>query len=264
MSTRNGVLVSLGLPLVMCLGLAACGGNSSGSGGGDGSPVALATNLNAEGAWHSEQSNGDVMDLVLLENGSLYAMSAGSTATTAPLLAFDQGTFIVLGDKLTAQVTHYNESRTQGAGAVTGTVVQSTSIAGSATGGSTRNYSVLPTASFDSRYSYNSAASLSSIEGPWVSGYSLENSTPMVFTIDGTGVISGSDRCSFNGTIQPRASGKNIFDISIRYVATTCYPADTTFSGIAISYIASNGKRQFSAALQDSTKTLGTMLYAQR
>ena len=37
-----------------------------------------------------------------------------------------------------------------------------------------------------------------------------------------------------------------------------------TVAGVAISYIRSNGQRQLSAAMLDSSKALGAMLYAQR
>jgi hypothetical protein len=252
----------------MCLGLAACGGNSSGSGGGDGSPVALATNLNAEGAWHSEQSNGDVMDLVLLENGSLYAMTP-STKTGALVLAFNQGAYSITGNQMTSVLVYYNDLGTTLTGTVRGTIVQGTSITGTAStsGSPTINtFAASPTTVTDSSYNYNGAAALATIAGQWLNGTLLKGSTPVIFTIDATtGALAGTNLgCSYTDTVLPRASGKNVFDVTMTYGQTPCATPDTTFSGIAISYIASNGKQQFSAALQDSTKTLGTMLYAQR
>jgi hypothetical protein len=255
----------------MCLGLTACGGNGSDGGApaNSGSVNLVNNNGLAEGAWHSEQSNGDVLDLVLLENGSLYALSSSpvSTATSVPLLAFDQGPFIAIADQLTAQVTHYNDAQTTVSGAVTGTVLQGTSISGSAATGtsSTHSYAVRPTTAFDASYHYQTAASVATISGPWPSGYALESSTPVTFSIDAAGVLSGtSGGCPFSGSVQPRVSGKNVFDVTVVFGLTPCASPGKTFSGIAISYIASNRKRQFTAALQDATKAFGTMLYAQR
>lgn len=265
-------IVALGA-LSASLVLVACGGN--GGGGGDGAQtnggatnVAVGnTNANAEGAWHSEQSNGDVLDLLLLENGSLYALSS-STATSAPLLAFDQGSYTVTGTNLTAQLTHYNDLGTTLTGSVSGTVVAGISIAGTATttgSAKTPTFSVKPTSVADNSYNYNNAASLSSIAGAWVSGTLLFQSAPVSFSIDSAGALAGTNlACSFTGQFLPRASGKNVFDVSLTFGQAPCAAPGKTFSGVAISYIGSNGTRQLTAALQDASKALGTMLYAQR
>jgi hypothetical protein len=106
---------------------------------------------------------------------------------------------------------------------------------------------------------------LSTIEGAWLSGVLLEHLTPTSFNIDKDGALSGTNLgCSFTGTFKPRSSGKNVFDVSIAFGQTPCVAAGKTVSGVAISYMASNGKRQIVAALQDASKAYGTMLYAQR
>lgn len=265
------VLASLGVSLV----LTACGGNGNGGGGADGAlnnggtatVTATGATASAEGAWHSEQSNGDVLDLLLLENGSLYALSS-SLATSPPLLAFDQGSYTVSADKLAAQVTHYNDLGTTLTGSVSGTVVTGISISGTAStsgSASTHAFSVNPTSAVDSGYNYGSAASLNTIAGAWVSGALLYQSTPVSFSIDSAGTLAGTNlACSFTGGFQPRASGKNVFDVSLTFGQAPCTTPGKTFSGVAISYVGSNGKRLLTAALQDPSKAFGTMLFAQR
>jgi hypothetical protein len=132
MSKQFGTLATLGLSIL----LTACGGNNGGGGGvasnaadsangGGSSNLAgggsSGGNANAEGVWHSQQANGDVLDVVILEDGSLYGLTVG-TNLSAPLLALDQGGYTVSGDKLSAQVTHYNHLQTTVQGTVGATV----------------------------------------------------------------------------------------------------------------------------------------------
>lgn len=266
MSKHIGALAGLGLSVL----LSACGGNSGGGGAGASSPSSSLAGGNAiaEGAWHSQQANGDVLDVLALENGSLYALTVATTLG-APLLAFDQGSYTINGDQLVAQqLTHFNELGSTTSGSVGATVVNGTSITGTATtlGRPTpKAFAVRPLSVSDVSYNYNNPAALATVAGAWVSGTLLQQSTPTSFTIDADGVLSGSNLgCSFNGTVKPRLSGKNVFDVGLTYGTTPCNAPNKTFTGVALSYIASNGKRQFTAALQDSTRAFGTMLYAQR
>jgi hypothetical protein len=219
----------------------------AGAGGGAGGVA-------AEGAWHSEQTTGDVLDLLILENGSVYALSA-TTATAPPILAFDQGPYTVTADQFTAQLTHYNDFGSTVMGAATGTVVQNLSITGTATTNgnpTTQSFRVQPTTQFDSGYNYSSPASLSTIAGAWPAGYLLNQSSPVSFSIDAqTGVLTGSHLA-------------NVFDVTIQFGPAPCAEPGRSAAGVAISYVAKNGRRQLSAALQDATRAFGTMLYAQR
>jgi hypothetical protein len=265
MSKHIRSLAGLGLSVL----LSACGGNSGGGGAGASSPSSSLAGGNAiaEGAWHSQLPNGDVLDVLALENGSLYALSVAATLG-APLLAFDQGSYTVSGDKLTAQLTHFNELGSTTTGSVGATVVNGASITGTATtlGRPTPNaFALQPLSASDVSYNYNNPAALATVAGPWVAGTLLEKSTPTSFTIDAAGVLSGSNLgCSFTGTVTPRLSGKSVFDVGLTYGQSPCTTPGVTFTGVALSYIASNGKRQFTAALQDSNRAFGTMLYAQR
>jgi hypothetical protein len=269
MTKRIVALATLGVSVV----LTACGGNGGGGGaqggapGSGGSVSVAASNAVAEGAWHSEQANGDVLDILILENGSLYALSVGATSSN-PLLAFDQGSYTLSGNTLSAQLTHYNDHGTFVTGTVSGTVVAGTSITGTAaTNGNpnTNAFAVRPIAVSDSTYDYTMAASLSRIAGGWTTGTLLYQSNPIAFSIDPNGVLAGTNLgCSFTGQFRPSASGKNVFNVTMAFGQTPCATPGLTVSGVAISYSSSNGKQQLKVALQDASKTLGTMLYAQR
>lgn len=260
--------------LAAALGLTACGGNA-GAGAGDGGNASavqggtgpVAGKAMAEGVWHSEQSNSDVLDLVLLEDGRLYALTS-SSKTGGLRLGLSQGNYTLSGDVLAAPLAYYSDLVAELTGGVSARVITGTSIAGNATtdGSATVNaFSVKPLAAADNTYRYDTSASLDSITDTWLTATLLEHSTPVGFKIDTNGVLTSTNLgCSFTGKLEPRATGKNVFDITLVFGPTACAGAGKTVSGIAISYIASNGKRQFSAALQDPGKTFGTMLYAQR
>ncbi|MBI2768194.1 MAG: hypothetical protein HYX47_01115 [Burkholderiales bacterium] len=94
-----------------------------------------------------------------------------------------------------------------------------------------------------SLYNYNTPASLASIAGPWNEG----------IVVSATGAISGSmaniayrplasdfqrqhayTACAVSGTIAPRASGKNIFDVSLSFSGQGCAIAGQAHQGIAL------------------------------
>jgi hypothetical protein len=85
-------------------------------------------------------------------------------------------------------------------------------------------------------------------------------------TISTAGAISGTSAgCLFTGTATPRASGKNIFNVSITFGAAPCALAGQTATGIAIDYaITGTNQTQLIVAVQDSTKQYGSMFFARK
>jgi hypothetical protein len=91
----------------------------------------------------------------------------------------------------------------------------------------------------------------------------LDGSTA-AFSIDSAGVLSGTNLgCSLTGTVTPRASGKNVFNVAIHFGASPCTAPNQDASGVAISYITGT-QRQFIAAAENAAKTQGNMFFAQR
>lgn len=259
--------------------LSACGGHSgngdsadngaAGAGGINGAGGASsASNAAAEGAWSGTNLKNDAVDILLLENGDLYAMFSSVTIGLPPVLTFDKGSYSVTGTTLTAPVTQYNDNGTKVNGTLNATVSAQTSIKGTATNvGNTQanSFSVTPTGSIHSGYDYNTPATLGAITGAWSNAYLLGQTTPFVFSIDAAGVLAATNLgCSLSGSVKPRSSGKNVYTISLSFGQSPCTAPGKTFSGVAISYLTSSGQRQFTAAMQDPTLALGSMLYAQR
>jgi hypothetical protein len=75
---------------------------------------------------------------------------------------------------------------------------------------------------------------------------------------------ASSKGCAFSGTITPRASGKNVYDVSLKFGAAPCALANQTATGVAVTYLLTNGKRQLIALTVDSTRTYGVGAFGNR
>lgn len=256
--------------------LGACGGN--GGGGSDSSGAAgnnlgggasvVASTAQAEGAWSGTNSVGNSFDMLLLENGDLYQVYGTPSSTGAfTALGFGQGRYTVNGSSLAAQFSQYNYVGAKLDGTLSATVAgpSITGVAANTTGTSTVTFSAQPSSTLYPTYNYNQSAAVSDISGPWTDGYLLGQSAPFLFNIDSAGQLSGTNLgCSFTGSVRPRSSGKNVFDVSVVFGTSPCAVPGDTASGVAISYLMGNGKRQLIAAFQNPAKTRAGLLYAQR
>lgn len=271
MSKHFGTLATLGLAFLVT----ACGGNGGGGGtpatSGDANSTASDSSATqpAEGTWSGTNSLGNTFDMLLLENGDLYQIY-GSTATdgTFTALGLSQGQYTSTGSTVSAPFTQYNYVGAKLGGSLNATLVPGTSITGTATsnsGGATVSFAAMPTSQSHPGYQYNTPARVADIAGAWGTGYLLGQSTPLVFTIDAAGALSGSNLgCSFTGQVQPRATGKNVFDASLHFGQSPCVAPGTTLAGVGLSYTTSGGKRQLILALLDAARANGTLLYGQR
>ncbi|WP_019143038.1 hypothetical protein [Noviherbaspirillum massiliense] len=90
-------------------------------------------------------------------------------------------------------------------------------------------------------YDYDMPANLGNITGGWSvtdlegAGYAL--------TVLTDGTLTGfSNGCSINGTIVPRSSGKNVFDVALSFGSTCSMPK--TVSGVAVEYLLPGGSNR--------------------
>jgi hypothetical protein len=109
-----------------------------------------------------------------------------------------------------------------------------------------------------SLYNYTSAASLNTIAGTYAA-FSLANEG-VVINVSTNGVFAATTTsgCQYAGLITPRSSGKNVFNVTMRYGATSCAFPGESATGIAIAYPLSNGKTQLVLAATDSTRAHGS------
>ena len=117
-----------------------------------------------------------------------------------------------------------------------------------------------------SSYVYNTPAVLSDITGTW-SGTSM-GGVNSSYTISAGGTFSGVNEfgCGFSGTIAPRSSGKNVFDVTlINNTSQACGAASgLTGRGVALSAVLANASRQLIVTVVTSDRVYGSAIFATR
>jgi hypothetical protein len=104
------------------------------------------------------------------------------------------------------------------------------------------------TATYDVQY--EQPANLPAIAGTWsvqaVTSGGL-TSSGLTVGLDGS-VQSSNDLCAGSGRVSPRASGMNVFDVTMAFSGSQCQFAGKTLSGIAVHVATTTGRRQLVVA----------------
>lgn len=240
-------------------GLVACGGGGSGGGGSSALPKF------AQGVYSGTITGGTYpqFQLLVLENEEQWSMY-GTTSGSAFLVGgFVQGQgassngAMSVGNAMDFGFSPAKPSP------MTGNYTASNSFLGTVTYAGPVTVALAGTPIVNPLYNYNTPASITDVQGPW----SLTDlaGIPASVTIQMDGTFSGtSGGCSFSGTLVPRASGKNVFDMSLTFGAAPCARPGQTATGIALSYLASGSVRQLIVAGTDVARTTGTALFGTR
>lgn len=200
--------------------LTACGG------GGGGETAATGT---AEGFWNGTVG-GYNASLAILENGETWGLytSAGS------LVGALYGNTSSSGTSLTGSGSSFNfVDRTSGSGTYTGSVAQKNTLSLTTNDGTkfVGNYSA----------AYDQKASLVNLAGTYT-GFSVTATTPaqtvpVTISVNGeisASFVSGNLSCTASGTVTPRSSNKNIFNVQVTFTGNYCALGNgTTTTGIA-------------------------------
>lgn len=256
--------MSISQPMVgLCLAalLSACGG------GGSGSASTGNTGPSAEGYYGGTITGGSssAFQLLVLENGEYWMMYGNQSATVLGVTGFVQGT----GTSNNGSFTSSNAEDFGSTPAVAGTVAATydataKTVSGTATSGA-KSATFVGGPVSGSLYNYNLAASLNTIAGTYVAAnlaghvVAIDVSTLGVFVA--TDTTSG---CKFGGAITPRSSGKNVFDVVMKFDAPPCAFPGESATGIAIAYLLSNGRTQLLLAATDSNRAHGSGLVGVR
>jgi len=205
------------------------------------------------------------IQMLALENGIVWGMY-GRTVN---------GTFLVAG------MLNANGAATNGSYAATdlrdyyytGQTTAGT-VSASYTGAGTWNGSAIyPSAAVSfttqkvaaSYYNYDTQAQLSAIAGSW-SGTDLSGD-PATVVISSTGAISGNSQgCLFTGSAVPRATGKNIFDVTITFAnSQLCNLPGGSAAGIGVTYpIGGTTRNQLLVGVQTANRAVGDAFIAIR
>lgn len=236
--------------------LAGCGGGGSGG--------SASTASAAQGAYEGTTSNGNSIDTVVLENDQYWGVYGKTVGSIFILQGLVQGNGQSgNGSFSSSDLRQFNFDGSVASGILNASYVPSVSFNGSASSAS-QTLTFTETAIPAARYDYNAAATLGDISGAWLL---VELSgAPIALTVASNGTFIGaSASCSFNGTLTPRPSGKNVFNLVLTYAASfSCNRAGQSFSGIAVDYILGSGKRQLILAGVDGPRNNATIVFGSR
>ena len=148
-------------------------------------------------------------------------------------------------------------------GTLSGTFTAGISITATVTaGGATANVQLAPTAA--ATYNYNGAATLAAVAGHWPGSFSNDTGT-VVIAANGSFSSTTSSGCSISGTVLPRASGKNVYDVAVSFGTAACGVAvGTTAAGNAIITKLTGGVRQLAIAVATSDGVNAGVFFGQR
>lgn len=195
----------------LALVLAACGG-----GGSDSPPVANGgTTTTAAGFWEGTASTGAVVSLAILEDGQTWGIYTSGTQIAGALYGITSAS----GTALSGSGKDFNiPTRSVTSASYTGSFVANNRISLTSSGGGSLNATYVA--------AYDQPASLASLAGTFqgtgITG--TTNGQAVAITVSATGTITvpGTLGCGATGTATPRASGKNIFDISVTFNGANC------------------------------------------
>jgi hypothetical protein len=237
---------TLTLIVAVALTLSACGGG----GGDDPAPASAAPVASVpQGVYGGTLTNGGVFDMLALENGEVWALYGTQNSSTFVVRGLVQGTFADAKDFGYAPALPVRVAAQYDAASKTmqGSIAASGSALVGFNGG--------PIAG--SQYNYDQPASMSVIARSWITQASTGET--LSFSVDGAGILngSGSSGCRYSGWVAPRASGKNVFDVTVTFAGAPCTLAGQRVSGIAVAYALDLYTMQLVVGLVDALRTVG-------
>ena len=239
--------------------LTACGG------GGGGDAAAASAGPSAEGVYGGTLtgSTSNAFDLLVLENGDYWALYGTGSSSTLHIAGFVQGSGVSNNGTFASTNAKDFGFSPAVAGMVNATYNATTpSISGTVTNSSgTVRFNGGAVAG--SLYNYNTPASVATIAGAWTLT-SIDGSLVTLDVASNGAFTASSGGCSYTGTVAPRASGKNVFSVSMTFGAAPCALAGQTATGMAVAYPLSNGQTQLVVAAVDASRSYGAAAFGTR
>lgn len=238
--------------------LTACGGG----GGDDAAPAQPAPPTSTipmpEGLFGGTTTAPSEFQMLVLEDGGFWAVYG----TQAGPAGFVQGT--ITG---TPAVMLAADAKDFGASPATPANVRDLTYSNLANGGYSLGGSltsfgqrvVFNGESFQSlAYDYSQPASLSAISGGWALQTTLGED--VLLSILPSGAISArgaGSGCTMAGNVQPRASGKNVFNVSLTFGPAPCALPGQSAHGVVIAYPLNGNRTQMVVTLVDASRSFG-------
>ena len=218
----------------------------------------MVAQLGAQGMYAGKLSaSGRLFNSLVLEDGQYWGFYGTATPGALAPVAFVHGKGTsVSGSFNTGELKDFGPNP-----AVQGTLAASYSPMSSLNGTITIASSALPFTGAgiaESIYRYNAPASIADIQGSQRMDGPMGHHTMQV-NADGT-FSATTASCSYTGKFTPRATGKNVFDVSWAFGAGTCALQGQTATGIAFTYAPyEGGTRSLIVAATNAARTVGTL-----
>jgi hypothetical protein len=238
--------------VALCAALMACGG------GGGSTPTTIAGN--GEGAYFGPVSNGATHYTLVLEDGTYYAMYGNQVSGVLSVTGLIQGTGTGSNGSFTStNLRDYPFSGAPISGSLSASYTATPTFNGTITE-PTATFTFTGAAPATSGYVYNQAPVFSNIVGTWAMTTHTGNALTINIAANNTftGTAGG---CSFSGTIAPRPTGKNVYNVNVTFGAAPCALPNQSESGIAVDSLLANGMRQLLVAVTDASRANGSVLF---
>lgn len=199
-------LASLAI-LISALALIACGSGSSNT----------ANNQDPQGFWQGKSESGYDVAAVVLENGQYYSIYS----TDGFVESANYGTIAANGSSFSGNLeSFYYPGGLRDSGTISGTVTTKSKLQGMT------SYSNNTVGTFTTTYNsaYDTPATIGAVAGRYA-GPTNKLGAMGVINIEPNGSVHGTTtpagaavpRCIISGTVAPRPSGKNVYDITLAW-----------------------------------------------
>lgn len=211
----------------------------------------------AEGLWSGSTSTGYEVNSLVLENNEFWNIIGRTIGNVFYVVAMDNGAASVNGNSYSTFYKEYTANSTA-LGYSTGTVISNTRISGTVTtvGATTQTSTISLTPSVTSLYNYYKSADINEIVGSWTGTFLSGVTGTVQIASNGQFSLIDSSGCNSSGTITPRSSGKNVFNLSTVDGVGCPLPGFET-TGIVITYLTNTGQRQMIAGATNESKIGG-------
>ena len=251
LTLQNFLKMLAGLSLISVL--VACGGG--GSGGDD--------NADIEGGYAATNSDGSSGSVLVLEDGTAWSIVGTESGDLLEVEALLRGPLSVSGSEVTSSTLRrydFETSSTITGVGFSGIVTDSGAITATLTATGFDPVSTALAPIDPAVYNYDTAATLAAIAGTWTGFFSTGEEGDVVISAGGVVSSVTTSGCTISGTAAPRASGKNVYDVTVNFGPAPCALPNGSGSGVAI--IASPASDpQLTVAVVSADRSLGAVFF---
>lgn len=250
--------------LVAVAVLAGCGGGSSGASVPPPSPAVSAL----EGVYQGTIAEGSIT--VMLENGQYFAIYGETTSDRFYTYGLVEGSGTASnGSFSSTNSKDYYKDLAGVDASLSATYSPDVNFNGTIAGGeASAAFTSVPFAG--TAYDFKTAANVADITGSWYMTSMRDES--FTVNITPTGAITGTTAeplfrpvgCELTGTIAPRPSGKNVFNVSLNFGPAPCALPGQSFSGVGIAFVLPGGRPELLLSATNPTRTYAVGLAGAR